>query len=1065
MMTMKSLRLPYLGSMLLLVQTFLSAQTGVYIDTTLSQRTSRHNLVMRANKVESIVSNWGTFGKVSDVYSGVWPAGSTHGHVHEMTILISASVVGRDGVNYKISSESYSEFADLSTTGGELWWNPVPGYANENRSVINKRTGRKETTSFIANSLDNTTWPASWPGKDPSWNGKWNGYFGKDRYSADQECVYVMDDRANTEFPYYPYSDSTRGQGLGLQVETRMFQWSHPLAEDQIFIHFQVTNVSDVVDYAKNVNPIFFGAFADTHPGGQGASDDNSGWSKKDNLVYAWDNDNVGVWVDNPGTKPGYLGWKYLESPGIPADGIDNDNDGITDERRDNDAGSLVFGPVGDYGPSKMHWSGDEDGDWIKEVDDVGADGIGPLEMAYPGPDMDGTEGNGRPDQGEPNFGKTDKDESDQIGLTSFYSPAYGSIAARDDETVWNFIQPGIFQTPAQNANNLWVFASGPFDLKRKQTERFSVCWLFGTDYREIMRNAIVSQNIYNSDYQFTKPPLPPTVHAVAGDRKVILYWDDIAERSKDPIYGNDFEGYKIFKGTDPQMSESNTITNAYGNLTYRSPIAQFDLNDGINGMHPIAVGAELGQEFSSGAHYNMGEDAGLRHHFIDTDVQNGVTYYYVVVSYDKGYYPGMDDRALAPMTPNESTFKLAYDDWSSSCAIVTPNAPAADYLPGGVMQNAVTRGFGTATGSISISTVDPDSLAANHTYEISFGSTPGIEKGIGIPIATTYSVRDTTINTYIFKDQPIPAKFMKIDSLSRGVIFDWQRIDTAWSTMIFKGVSLNFHNLMPTPYKTMLNSNWMHGSQTNCSMNISLPDTILYPVGVPMNISVIFTDSLSGYSLKNPDTNLTKRTYFYIVDANTNKPVPYYFTETLLGANSKWDKPSDRVYLCVPKVGARFERAWALDLFTTSTTPVWPVAGDVFQFVSEVPFSAADKFYYTTKASARASNSKVMSRIAVVPNPYLGAASWEQKSALGLGGRGERKIDFIHLPSECTIKIFSQNGILLRTIDHRGAVADGTVSWDLTSGEGLEVAFGIYVYSVESPGESPKIGTFALIN
>jgi hypothetical protein len=1066
-MTMKLFRLSFIGTALLLTQTILQAQSsGVYIDTTRSQWNSRHTLIMRANQVESIVGNWGTFGKMKDPYSGVWPTGSTHGHIHEMSILVSAGVIGRDGNAYHISSESYEDFGDYGPTGTPYWWNPLPGYANEHRSVIDPRTGKKDNTSYIANSMDKTTWPAAWPGKDASWSGKWNGYFGKDQFSADQECMYVMDDRANTEFPYYPFSDTTRGQGLGLQVETRMFQWSHPLAEDQIFIHFQVTNISDLVDYNKDVNPIFFGAFADTHPGGEGASDDNSSWSKDDNLVYAWDNDNKGIWTENPGILPGYLGWKYLESPGISDDGIDNDNDGLVDERRDNDAGTYVFGSVGKYGPAKWHWSGDEDGDWMKEVDDVGSDGIGPLDPNYPGPDADGTEGNGRPDQGEPNFGKTDKDESDQIGLTSFYSPAWGSVVASDDEKIWNFIQPGTFQTPAQNANNLWIFASGPFNLKRQQTERFSVCWLFGEDMREIFRNAVVSQQIYNNDYRFTKPPMPPTVRAVAGDKKVILYWDDLAEKSFDPIYGQDFEGYKIFKGTDPQMSESKTITNGYGNQTYRSPIAQFDLNDGLKGMHPTAIGSELGEQYNSGVHYNLGDDTGLRHYYVDSDVQNGVTYYYAVVAYDKGYYKGMDDRDLAPMSPSESTFKLAYDDRSSSCAVVTPNANASNYVPGSVVNNSVSKGYGSSTGKITIETIDPDSLMANHTYEISFGTTPGVEKGIGIPYATTFSVRDTTTNTYLFKDQVIPAKFVKVDSMSHGVTYDWQKIDTSWATTVSRGVSLTFHNSIPTPFVTLMNSNWKQGTVTNMSMNIAIPDTNVLPVGAPMNVSVIFTDSLSGYALKNPDTNLTQRTYFYVIDSNTGQQIPYYFYESQLGANRKWDKTTECLYLCTPKTATRYDKAWALTLGAPpSGLAVLPAAGDVFNFVSEVPFTSADKFYYTTKASMTVKTSQAMSRIAVVPNPYLAAAAWEQKSSLGLGGRGERKIDFIHLPADCTVKIFTQNGILLKDIPHHGAATDGTVSWDLTTSEGLEVAFGIYVYCVESPGETPKIGTFAIIN
>jgi hypothetical protein len=80
------------------------------------------------------------------------------------------------------------------------------------------------------------------------------------------------------------------------------------------------------------------------------------------------------------------MGWKFLESPGIETDGIDNDLDGLTDERRDNDAGTIVFGPVGKYGDPKEHWSRDEDGDWLERVDDVGADGIMELDEGYPVP-------------------------------------------------------------------------------------------------------------------------------------------------------------------------------------------------------------------------------------------------------------------------------------------------------------------------------------------------------------------------------------------------------------------------------------------------------------------------------------------------------------------------------------------------------------------------------------------------------------------------------------------------------------------------------------------------------
>ena len=68
---------------------------------------------------------------------------------------------------------------------------------------------------------------------------------------ADQESYYVMDDRSNDEFPYFPFPDDTlpflQGgrRGVGLQVEVRNFQWSNPLAEDIVISIYQVKNVSE----------------------------------------------------------------------------------------------------------------------------------------------------------------------------------------------------------------------------------------------------------------------------------------------------------------------------------------------------------------------------------------------------------------------------------------------------------------------------------------------------------------------------------------------------------------------------------------------------------------------------------------------------------------------------------------------------------------------------------------------------------------------------------------------------------------------------------------------------
>jgi len=78
--------------------------------------------------------------------------------------------------------------------------------------------------------------------------------------------------------------------------------------------------------------------------------------------------------------------------------------------------------------------------------------------------------------------------------------------------------------------------------------------------------------------------------------------------------------------------------------------------------------------------------------------------------------------------------------------------------------------------------------------------------------------------------------------------------------------------------------------------------------------------------------------------------------------------------------------------------------------------------------------------------------------------GRGERRIQFFHLPKECTIRIYSLRGFLVDTIKHYSTADDGMESWDLISKDGNDIAYGIYLYHVDAPGVGKKVGRFVVI-
>ena len=150
---------------------------------------------------------------------------------------------------------------------------------------------------------------------------------------------------------------------------------------------------------------------------------------------------------------------------------------------------------------------------------------------------------------------------------------------------------------------------------------------------------------------------------------------------------------------------------------------------------------------------------------------------------------------------------------------------------------------------------------------------------------------------------------------------------------------------------------------------------------------------------------------------------------------------------------------------FNPGLTPIDPVAGDIFRIITSKPFMTGDYFTFQTKpVSMNHELAKTqLANINVVPNPYLGAASWERRT-LNSTGRGERKIDFINLPADCTIRIYSMTGALVKTLKKESVIADGSVSWDLVSDDGMEVAYGVYIYHVDAPGVGEHVGKFALI-
>jgi hypothetical protein len=117
-------------------------------------------------------------------------------------------------------------------------------------------------------------------------------------------------------------------------------------------------------------------------------------------------------------------------------------------------------------------------------------------------------------------------------------------------------------------------------------------------------------------------------------------------------------------------------------------------------------------------------------------------------------------------------------------------------------------------------------------------------------------------------------------------------------------------------------------------------------------------------------------------------------------------------------------------------------------------------KFKVLGSSVVREEISQSINNIRVVPNPYIVSSLYEPEFG-DLRREPLRQIQFINLPNECTIYIFSINADLVKTLHHSSI--SGTETWDLRAEGGREIAPGIYIYVVDANGIKYK-SKFAII-
>ncbi len=755
-------------------------------------RTEIKSLVIQGNKIKSIIYNTGSISRPGVGELGLNLIWEGLGYGYEFGPLVAAKVAKAGSLvdSLKIVSEGFDSPTDgeYGPDGSKWGWLPKAGYSAPNQPDIASWGARAKVNNDLR--LRPPSWPESWYVASIG-QYVYPSYLGGNSTVPDEEVYYVVDDYTKKEFAYYPFPGDSSKRGLGINLEVRTFQYSNPLAEDIIFLVYTAENSSP-----KTLPSVYFGMFGDPHVGGYNNFGDDAasfipareGTIFKDgidltyvngvlssqrsrNMVYAWDPDNKS---DIPNKPPGYFGYKFLESPNNSTDGIDNDDDGIIDENPFNDKGFPIDGinisvytGITDtnkyrsiYGNPRPRWSGDENGNWDPTRDDVGVDGIKGTN--------DFGEGNGVPDQligadgmwlgSEPNFGFRDVNESDQIGLKSFWAlPFGGANRPKNDILMYDKITSDLDTAgiallyPPTVGDNIFLYGSGPFKLRQGDRQRFSISLLMGKNLPDLLLNSEIAQRVLEANYRFAQPPPKPRVAAVPGNGRVTLYWDTASEEGIDPLTNvNDFEGYKIYRSQDYTFKDVFTITDGNGipfigqalyddkaqkRAQWHKPwtAAQQELYQG--GFHPAEYQGRS-------VKYYMGEpqdQSGLVHQYVDSTVTNGITYYYAVVAFDHGVY---NDSLQLPPTETQAiiqrdavTQEFRFD---VNTVAATPNAFATGIInPTNdiISPNNIAHVAGVGTGKIQLKVLDPEKLGKN-SYRISFRKTK-----IGNDSLFTYTV------------------------------------------------------------------------------------------------------------------------------------------------------------------------------------------------------------------------------------------------------------------------------------------------------------------------------------
>jgi len=579
-----------------------------------------------------------------------------------------------------------------------------------------------------------------------------------------------------------------------------------------------------------------------------------------------------------------------------------------------------------------------------------------------------------------------------------FHSGNNGNLDIDDPSTI-----------PATGIDILATISSGPYRLNRGDTLVFYTAILAGTNQQNLLQAYDGAQTILDYNFEISKPPATPKLFAMGGDRRVTLFWDDLAEKSIDNFSGeSDFEGYRIYKSADKGQHWDQFDRNIDPSVGVDPvPIAEFDL---IN---------------------SRGFDTGIQYSLVDSSVDNGFEYWYTITSYDRG------DSTIESLECGRGSNTDAVNTVS-----ITPESKAIDRIP--VKSSSIIQvGKGRSNYHLNIEPVDQDSLEGNE-YRIGFTYVSQIDQGR----------LKTEVAVIVYDSSLAGIRQYGIEFLSPTRL---NLIDL--STGEYVGSN-------PKTYRSGVEYVLREGTQKVIGLKLTDPNPSATAADLPKNgdyISVrfgVYVTNAAG------DTLVQPRAFFIGKPQSLTEGIIFKMTEPSVIQSVIRQSGSDdfSIDFSVGELASIIDNRYIISVEGNGNDPVRSeqfiklfVRDSTGTLISEFDsLFNGDSFSFNGHSELKA----YLSSIRVVPNPYMVGSLYEEEFG-ELRKEPIRKLKFINLPGQCTIKIFSIAGDLLKTLYHNEL--HGTETWNMRSEGGREIAAGIYIFVVEAGGEK-YMNRFAVI-